>query len=223
MNPRHILPARADRPAQPEPERRQHQAERAAVAAEHDAGPERDHPQAQCLGRACGRLPVLAQPTQEVAGRDRVLIEDRLAAIAVVANGTSRDQDARPPPRAGDRAHQLLRNADAAVAKQLPPCRRPSACHERLAREVDHGVAGLERCGQSLELFIRHGDIDFGAESRPGAGLTPRPHHNGVTGLTKHGNQRPSDEPCGPGDQHPHALVIRDRAAHVNDLSMTKC
>ena len=57
LDPGHPLPARAQRPAEAEFERRQHPRDEAAVGAEHQADPQTDDADAMLFGRHAPRFP----------------------------------------------------------------------------------------------------------------------------------------------------------------------
>ena len=135
--------AAGERPADPELEREQELLQQAVVGIQHQPGADHDHPHPDLLGLARRCLPGDADLGVESGARSGGLVHDRLAAIAVVADGRLADQRLRARLGGADRIDEVLGRSHAAVADALLGSLGP-ALVERLADQVDDAIDSRE-------------------------------------------------------------------------------
>src|SRR5438067_2342181 len=205
MNPRKVLTAAADRPAEAETERRQHLRERAAVGPEHHTGAERRDADARRLGRARRLLPAPAEAREKVVARRRGFGEPLVAAIAVPADGAAGDEHARPRGRRSDGADEIPRDADAARLEHTPPLGGPPSADDRLAREVHDRLGAHDRGGKRLRPCCAH-ELDIAAEHLARARLGAHPRDDRVAIEAQPRNQRAADEAGAARDENTHGV-----------------
>ena len=114
VDPGHVLTAAGERPAGAELEHRQELLQEAAAGIEQEAGAEDGNPEPRSFRDPCGVLPLddeLREPAVPGLG---LLVDHRLAVVAVVADGRLADQHARR--HRGAVVHEVLGRAQAAVA-----------------------------------------------------------------------------------------------------------
>ena len=136
------------RPPRPRPKIGARSASAPPAPREHDREAQRDAAQPQRLGARRLGLPVDAQLGEEARAGRRRLVEELLAAVAVVADRRGADEDARalrlgePRARAAD---QAARRIDAARVDALAARGGRQPAEDRLAGEVDDGARPRER------------------------------------------------------------------------------
>ncbi len=127
--------------------------EQAALLGQDQPGAH-DHQPQVALGLLGGRLPVDDHARVEGRARSGGLVDDRLAAVAVVADRGLADHHPRARARRLDPLDQVAGRIDPARA-DAPLRLVGPALVERLAEQVDHGVGSLQRLRRrSLGLGI---------------------------------------------------------------------
>src|SRR4051812_46862536 len=95
MYPRHVLPAAGDGPPDPELEEGQHLLERATIGIQHHTRAYERDPQPGFGGLQCLAFPGSADPREKIVARWRVLGDQLVTMLAVVADGARRHQRRR--------------------------------------------------------------------------------------------------------------------------------
>ena len=148
MNPRHPLTAAAQWASQTQPKRRQHFRQGTALLAQHDPDP-RIHDADPRFGRRLGfPFPSHADLGQEIAARPRRLVQDLVAAVAVVAHSRNGNQDARRSSQSLEGRHQVTRAGHATVAYAGLLVRSPAALGDGFTGQVKNDVNAFESRGR---------------------------------------------------------------------------
>src|SRR6185436_10278349 len=139
--------AAGDWTADAELERPQHLLERAAGGVEHDAGAHPRDAHAELARRPRLTLPLDADPGEEIRARRGVLGQALVAARPVVAGARGADERRRPRVGRLDPGNEVASPGRAAVGDRALGALAP-ALGDRLAGEVDDGIAAGERGGR---------------------------------------------------------------------------
>src|SRR5207244_1812444 len=147
VDPGHVLATARERTADPELEGEQELLEQPVLGIEHQPGAGHHDADPDLLGLARGRLPRDADLGVEGRPRLRGLVDQRLAAVAVITD--ARLADERPRARVGgaDRIDQVLGRPLATVA-DAPLRRLRPALADRLSDQVDDAVDALDGAGR---------------------------------------------------------------------------
>ena len=127
--------------------RREQLLQEAVVRVEHEPGADDRDPHAELLRAASGGLPGDAHSGVERGARPRGLVHDRVAAVAVVADGRLAHERAGPRIGGAQGVDEVLCRPLAAVADPLLRLVGP-ALVDGLADQVDDGVDALEGRGR---------------------------------------------------------------------------
>ena len=217
LDPRHPLPAAADRAAEAEFERDEELAEHPALGAEHQADAQPHHPHAQAL-----RLPRFALPGFAEAMREATLAAVELGERLVLpqpvpADGGAADQHRRSLLQPRDQTNDGTRHAQPRRQDLAPLAPRPQAVAGRLARKIDHGID--PRVVRDLRE-VRHDAQRWPQRRR--LGRVAGEHGDVVAGARERVDQAAPDEAGGAGDEHmlagrqrvdQHRRIARVRAA----------
>ena len=208
MDPGQVLAPAGDRPAEPELERQQELLQQAAALVEDRGGAGHHHSHPRALGLASLGLPVDADLGVERGSLRGVLVYDRVAAVAVVADRRLADQHLGARVGGRDRLHEVVRRLDAAVADAALGLLGP-ALVDLLPDHVDHAVDALQRLGRrTLEGRIPRvpGDRRVGL-------LRPlrvaRQPDDLVAAREQRIADRRTDHPARACDQDPHSTVAK--------------
>lgn len=148
MDPGDPLPARADRPAGKELERRQQLGQGPSCRVEHHADAHHGNAQPHALADQGGLLPLDADASQEVVAGRAILGQLLVAVRPVVADGRGVDQDAWIAPgrpwTLRQRLDTVLGAAQPAVADHRLVGIVPAPAEDILAGQVDHRVAVVD-------------------------------------------------------------------------------
>ena len=198
VDPGHVLPPATDGPAGAQLERRQQLRQRPALARQHDAGAQGHGAH---TGALRGRLPVDAEPRQEVVAGGAVLGQQFVAARPVDADGGAGDEHGRLLGRGPDRGDDPPGRVDAALP-QLPLARgRPALVGDAGPGQMHHRV----RLGDSGREVVPGSPVDVAAAVGPGRA---RDAGHVIAARAQRPRQRPADRPARARHDHPHAPIL---------------
>jgi hypothetical protein len=179
VDPGEKLPSRSDRTAHSDLKRQEHARERPTRSVEHNADPQVHDPDPGLRCRSRRSLPLIADPRQEALAPSALLGQWLLATVSVEADGRCRDEDARRGAEGRERLAERAGPVHPARSDRSFSVSGPASVPDARAREVNHGVASLEkgaihssgkRVPPDLGCIRDRGPSDQGLDSMPPRG-----------------------------------------------------
>ncbi len=212
VDPRQVLLAAGDRAADAELERRQHLVQRAAVGIEDDAGADLDDARVSgAVGRRVGlAFPGDADMGQEVVAGGGRLRHALVTALAVVTDGRGAHQDLRTIGCGCGHSRDEVAGADLTALEDLALDLVVPALGDRLAGEVDDGVAAAQSgngrwSGERVPRDRRDTERSLGLLG--GA----RQHRDGIAVVAQRADELGADQSGGAGEGDVHRIPLRTR------------
>ena len=210
INPAHPLPPVSASPAQSQLERQQHRAERSALRAEHDPGPQLCRANAGLHGGHGRFLPLPANLRQKSRARRASLSQHFIAAVAVVPDRGSANENLRFLLRLRQSPRQIPCPSHAAVSNLRFLLLGPSS-EDGFTRKMNHGVKSRHRLGCN-----RYRRIPRNLPRTPSR--TPHQPHRGPSTRSERRKKRCPNRPRHPANQNsrvhdvPVVTISVDRA-----------